>query len=290
MLAYTTYSEGGGVGKSTSAATLAAAHVRAGLDTLLIGLDQQEGDVSHMLGVDDDRAENVDNLARHMIRRGKGPFEDLIRTTEGIDIIPEHNELSNLESWLEREKKQAEEMGEAFGKYRALRRVLKEANVPENYDVLIVDPPAKESAHLYNAIDATRSILLPFEPSAKGEATVQGLESMVKGLEDQLNITVGVLAALPIGFEDTNDQREILENLKYSHPVTIRKRKSMMEGAWRRQCSPFKFVAEHRDRIRQRELDTLAQYDELARYLENQAGIEAPNPPEPGDIEHKVVA
>jgi cellulose biosynthesis protein BcsQ len=290
MLAYCTYSEAGGVGKTTTAANLAVAHARAGLKPLVIGLDPQDGDVSRLFDVDGDRDQSVDNLSRHMIRRGKGSFDELIQTVEGVDIIPEHNQLADLGAWLEREKQQAEEMGEAFGKYSALRRVLQDAGVPDRYDVLICDPPATEGPHLYNAIDATRSLVIPVEPSAKGQAAVEGLESLVSGLESQLGVSVGVLAAVPIGFKNTRDQQAILEALEYTHPEVIGDRTALMEGSWRQRCSAFRFVAEHRDRVRDYEVETLAQFDRLARYLEEQVGLDAPNPPEPGALDHEVVA
>jgi hypothetical protein len=49
-------------------------------------------------------------------------------------------------------------------------------------------------------------------------------------------------------------------------------------------------VREFRDRRRDYELETLAQFDRIARHLEATVGIEAPNPPEPGDLEHKVMS
>jgi len=290
MLAYSTYSEAGGVGKTTVASNLAVAHARAGLKPLVIPLDPQDGDLSRLFGVDDQRTESVDNIVRHMIRRPKGDFQDLITTVEGVDIIPEHNMLSDLADYLHREKEQAEAMGEAFGMHSQLLRVLQEAGVPEKYDVLICDPPATEGPHLYNAIHATRSLVIPVEPSAKGRAAVEGLESLVAGLESQLDVDVGVLAAVPIGFKDTRDQRAILNEIQYSKPETIGERASLMEGCWMQQCSAYRYVREFRDRQRDYEIDTLAQFDRLARYLEEQGGITAPNPPEPGDIEHEVVS
>lgn len=290
MLAYATYSEAGGVGKTTTAANLAVAHARAGLKPLVIGLDPQDGDISRLLDVDGDRAEPVDNLARHMIRRPKGEFDGLIRTVEGVDIIPEHNSLSDLGDWLNREQEQAQAMGESFGKYAALLRVLKNASVPERYDIVVCDPPATEGPHLYNAIMATRSLVIPVEPSAKGRAAVQGLEALVAGLEEQLDIQVGVLAAVPTGVKNTRDQRAILSEIEYPTPETIGERAALMEGCWMQQCSAFQYVREHRSRQRDYEIETLAQCDRLARYLEEQVGIEAPNPPEPGDLEHEVIA
>jgi len=290
MLAYSTYSEAGGVGKTTVASNLAVAHARAGLKPLVVPLDPQDGDLSRLFGVDEQRTESVDNIVRHMIRRPKGDFEDLIETVEGVDIIPEHNMLSDLADYLRREKEQAEAMGEAFGMHSQLLRVLQEAGVPEKYDVLICDPPATEGPHLYNAIHATRSLVIPVEPSAKGRAAVEGLESLVAGLESQLDVDVGVLAAVPIGFKDTRDQRAILNEIQYSKPETIGERASLMEGCWMQQCSAYRYVREFRDRQRDYEIDTLAQFDRLARYLEEQGGLTAPNPPEPGDIEHEVVS
>ena len=285
MLAYSTYSEAGGVGKTTTAANLAVAHARAGLKPLVVPLDPQDGDLSRLFGVDDRRTESVDTLVRHIIRRPKGDFGDLIRTVEGVDIIPEHNMLSDLAEYLQREKEQAEAMGEAFGVHAQLLRVLREAGVPDEYDVLICDPPATEGPHLYNAINATRSLVIPIEPSAKGKASIRGLESVVGGLQRQLDIEIGVLAAVPIRFKQTRDQREMLDELEYSAPIVIGDRTSLMEGCWKQQCSAFRYVREFRDRQRDYEVETLAQYDELARYLEGQAELDAPAPPEPGSLE-----
>jgi cellulose biosynthesis protein BcsQ len=289
MLTYSTYSEAGGVGKTTTAANLAVAHARAGLDPLVVPLDPQDGDLSRLFGVDDQRTDSVDNLVRHMIRRPQGDLHDLIRTVEGVDIIPEHNMLSDLAEYLQREKDQAEAMGEAFGMHAQLLRVLRDAGVPDEYDVLICDPPATEGPHLYNAIHATRSLVIPVEPSAKGRAAVEGLESLVAGLEEQLDVEVGVMAAVPIGFKNTRDQQAILDEIEYTIPEIIGERASLMEGCWMQQCSAFRYVREFRDRHRDYEIETLAQFDRIARHLEEQAGIDAPNPPEPGDIDHEVM-
>ena len=289
MLAYTTYSEAGGVGKTTTAANLAVAHARGGLKPLVVPLDPQDGDLSRLFDVDEQRTDSVDNLVRHMIRRPSGDFDDLIRTVEGVDLIPEHNMLSDLAEYLQREKDQAEAMGEAFGIHTQLLRVLREAGVPEKYDVLICDPPATEGPHLYNAINATRSLVIPIESSAKGQAAVEGLESLVVGLQDQLDVDVGVLASIPIGFKNTRDQRTILEEINYSVPEIIGERASLMEGCWMKQCSAFRYVREFRNRRRDYEVETLAKFDRIARSLEQEVGLEAPNPPEPGDVDHEVM-
>jgi cellulose biosynthesis protein BcsQ len=206
----------------------------------------------------------------------------LVRTAEGVDVVPEHNMLSDLSSHLEREQQKAEDLGEAYNIYAQLLRVLQDADVQSNYDVLICDPPATESDHLYNAIYASRNLLIPVEPSAKGQASVEGLEQLATNFGDQLSIDVGVLAAVPNGVKNTSDQQTIIEDIGFATPETIGDRTSLMEGCWKQQCSAFRYVDEHRDRVRDYEQDTLVQLDRLARYLEEEGGLDAPHPPTPG--------
>jgi len=286
MLSYTVYSEAGGVGKTSLTANLAVAHARAGLKPLVVPLDPQDGDLSRLMGVDTDRADSgADSLVRHMVNSPRGPFEDLIRTAEGVDIVPEHNMLSDLSDHLAREQSKAEDLGDAYNIYAQLQRVLREGDVGENYDVLLCDPPATESDHLYNAIYATRNLVIPVEPSWKGQASVEGLADLATNFADQLNIDVGVLAAIPNGVKNTSDQREMLEDIEFPTPEVIGDRTSLMEGCWKQQCSAFRYVQEHRSRRRDYEIETLAQMDRIARFLESEVGLEAPNPPEPGALE-----
>jgi len=290
MLSYTVYSEAGGVGKTTLSYNLAVAHARAGLDVLVIPLDPQDGDLSYLADVDNGRAQDdIDNLVRHLVERGKNDFWDLIKTSaSGVDIVPEHNMLTDLEEHLQREQEQREGFGESFPKYTQLLRVLREASVNEKYDVLIVDPPASAGAHLYNAISATQNLVLPIEPSGKGQASVRGLEQLVEGLSAELEIEVGVLAAVPNQVKGTRDQEKIIgeiEAMGFDVPVVLRDRTSLFEGCWRKQCSAYAYVQNHRSRKRDYEIDTLADLDRFARYIETTAGIKPPTPPEPGTME-----
>ena len=286
MLAYTVYSEAGGVGKTSLASNLAVAHARAGLDVLVVPLDPQDGNLSRLFGVDEDRTNSkADSLVRHLVKSPGGSFDDLIRSAEGIDIIPEHNTLADLSDHLNREQQKAADLGDSYNIYAQLRRVLDEADVPDRYDVLICDPPATESDHLYNAIYATRNLLIPVEPSWKGQASIDGLEQMATNFADELNIDVGVLGAVPLGYKDTIDQREMVENIPFSVPEVIGERAALMEGCWKQQCSAFRYVRDHRRQHRDYEIDTLAQFDEIARHLEESIGLEAPHPPQPGEID-----
>lgn len=291
MLSYTVYSEGGGFGKTSLSANLAVAHSRAGLDVLVVPLDSQDGDLSYLLQVDDDRDDgSVDTLVHHLVGRNDEPLEDLIRTTEhGVDVVPEHNRLESLGDALRREQDARADFGESFPMYTQLQRVLRENAVNEDYDVLIVDPPGSSGPELYNGLDATRNLVLPIEPSGKGEVSIDGLEDMVLNLEDELDINIGTLAAVPMAYKGTNDQEEIVEairDLGFDIPVVIGERTSLIEGCWKERCSAYRYIKEHRTRVRDYELETVEKFDQLARHLENVVGIEAPDPPEPGDLDH----
>ena len=292
VLSYSVYSEAGGVGKTTLAANMAVAHARAGLDVLVVPLDPQDGDLSHLLDVDHDRADgDADTLVHHLVGRGTGPFEDLIETVEGgVDVVPEHNRLEDLADALRKEREARGDFGESFPIYTQLQRVLREADVQNRYDVLIVDPPASSGSHLYNALDATRNIVLPFEPSGKGQASVSGLDDLVTNLEDQLDIGIGVLAVVPNRVKGTRDQEAIIEDIRsrgFDVPVVLRDRTSLFEGCWRKRCSAYRYIETHRDRRRDYELETLARLDRLARHLEAAGNVEAPDPPRPGDLDHE---
>jgi len=199
MLTYTTYSEAGGIGKTTLSAHLAAAHARAGRDVLVIDGDPQDGSLSYLFDVADERDEGgADNLVRHMIDRPAGDFRDLIREgPHGIDVIPSHNMLAQLSKLLVKAEEMASDMGEEFEPEQRLFQLLGEHGIQNDYDTLIIDPQASEGPFLYNSIYAARNLVLPLELSGKGEQSVSGLGDLVDGLEDQLGIDVGVLAAVP---------------------------------------------------------------------------------------------
>jgi cellulose biosynthesis protein BcsQ len=279
MLAYTVYSEEGGVGKTTLAANLARAEVRAGRNVLLIDLDTQEASLSYLLDVDDDRDnDQADSLLRHMIDRPRGEFADLIKTSEGIDIVPAHNILEYASKHLRRREEEAADFGETFNPNKQLLRVLREAGVHETYDTLIIDPPATADIKLHNAIHATRHVVIPFEPSGKGYESVQGLNQLVSGLEANLDIEVGVLAVVPNRYKGMNDQDRFLDELRgdgWELPVTLRERSSLLEGCWAEQCTASNYVEHHRDRARDHELDTLEKFETLSEHIRRQKEVPA---------------
>lgn len=282
MITTTVYSEVGGTFKTTTVSNTAVALSRQGYDVLAIDLDPQEGSLSYVFDVANSRSDGeADNLVLHMIDRPKGEFEDLIRTAEeGIDVIPAHNMLEDLTSFLNRAA-EIEEMsnpGKEYERYAQLHRVLRENNVQDDYDAILIDPQATASNALYNAIYATRTLVSPVELSGKGKLSLDGLEDLVFNLEDHLDIGVGVVAVVPGNVGQTRANKRYQEQLKAQEwpvPIMIGERESLMNEMWDAQGSAFKVVeqgyvdgvpGERRDRPHEQE--TLEKYEVLAEHLE----------------------
>ena len=273
MIAYTTYSEAGGVGKTTLATNLAHLHAQRHHDVLTIDLDPQQGSLTYLLDIDAIRDDpEVDNIARHLIGRSKGPLTKLIRgTSYGFDVIPSHNMLENLGNLLNQAEEMANELGDEFRLNDRLRQVLSDAAVTNDYDIIIIDPPATAGPHLYNAVAATRSLVIPVEPTGKGIQSVNGIEDIVDNLEEQLGFEAGVLAVVPNGVGQTTDQQQYLEevgHLGYEVPVVIRDRTSLFEGCWDERCTAIEYIESHRSQKRDYELETIAKLEQLTTHIE----------------------
>lgn len=281
MISYTVWSEAGGIGKTTHSVSLAAAHARRDQQVLVIDMDPQDGGLTHHYGMEAHRKDpDIDNLVRHLVERPKGDFHDLIKRVEdGIDLIPSHNMLGDLEENLTRAAKMEESMHDAnyrWPKEKQLRRVLTDADIPSAYDVIIVDPPATVGQHLYNAVYATSNLLIPAELSPKGKQSIDGLRDVVDGIEDTLgDIEIGVLGVVPNMVSDTNIQQEYEQRLADQDlpvaPVSIRERGSMLSAAWENQVSVFQLAEsnEYRD-LRDYEEQTLEKFETLAAYITDQ--------------------
>lgn len=284
MITYTVYSEAGGTYKTTTAANTAVSHARHGYDVLLVDLDPQEGSLSYIFEADEDKKDgDADNLVRHMIDRPNGDFADLVHETdEGVDVVPSHAMLENLSSLLDRAQ-EIEEMSHdsdtfAYNRYHQLHRVLAENGVPDEYDVLVIDPQATASDALYNAIYATRTLVSPVELSGKGSLSLEGLDDLVWNLEAELDIEVGVAAVVPgnVGRTRANARyRQQLEDAGWDVPVLVGERESMMQEMWDARSSAFTVVEEAyvdgtpgERRERDREKETLEKYHDLATHLE----------------------
>src|SRR5699024_6871799 len=279
--------------KTTMTANIAVALERMGQNTLVIDLDPQEGNLTSLFDVGTHRNDpDADNLVKHILDMPDGDFQDLIEpTTEGVDIIPSHDMLSDFTSNLE--QKISYETGvqnmnrEEYPRFELLYDLLWDTHqLNEEYDAILVDPNARAEDLLYNAIFALRTLIAPVKPAGKGNLSLEGLDELVGNMENQLDIGIGLSCVIPAGVGQTNAHRQYQEQFKnteaFATPVTIGNRESLMDAMWEARGSAFKVIEERwktfeRDgsmvsesgkrRIREREPETLRKLAELAQFI-----------------------
>lgn len=293
MITAVVYSESGGTYKTTMTANLAVAFERMGLDTLVLDLDPQEGNLTSLFDVGECRSDpEADNLVKHILNMPDGDFDDLIETTsEGVDIVPSHDMLgdftSNLEQKISYETGMKNISREEYPRFELLYDLLWDREeLHEQYDAILIDPNARAEDLLYNAIYALRTLVAPVKPAGKGNLSLEGLEELVGNMERELDIEIGLSCVVPSGVAQTNAHQQYQEQFEntesFSTPVTIGNRESLMDAMWEARGSAFKVVEErwktfqrdgamvsepgHR-RTRDREVETLQTLYELAWFI-----------------------
>jgi cellulose biosynthesis protein BcsQ len=293
MITAGVYSESGGTYKTTMTANVAVAFERMGLNTLVLDLDPQEGNLTSLFNVGENRSNpDADNLVKHILDMPDGDFHDLIETTEeGVDIIPSHNMLgdftSNLEQKISYETGMKNMSREEYPRFELLYNLLwDKQKLHEEYDAVLIDPNARAEDLLYNAIFALRTLIAPVKPAGKGNLSLEGLEDLVGNMERQLDIEIGLSCVVPSGVGQTNAhqqyQQQFEETDAFATPVTIGNRESLMDAMWEARGSAFKVVEERwktfeqdgkmvsepgQRRVRDREIATLRKLYELAFFI-----------------------
>ena len=293
MITPVVYSESGGTYKTTMTANLAVALNRMGLDVLVLDLDPQEGNLTTLFDVGEQRSDpEADNLVKHVLEQPDGEFRDLIETSEeGVDIVPSHDMLgdftSNLEQKISYETSMQNVGRGEYPRYELLHRLLwEEESLQESYDAVLIDPNARAEDLLYNAIFALRTLVAPVKPAGKGNLSLDGLEELVGNMERQLDIQIGLSCVVPSGVGQTNAHRQYKQQFDetdaFATPVAIADRESLMDAMWEARGSAFRVIEERwktfeRDgemvsepgqrRVRDREVDTLGSLYELAGFV-----------------------
>nr|WP_206030616.1 ParA family protein [Rhodococcus sp. B10] len=196
----------GGVAKTTTVASLAAALHALDQRVLVIDLDPQ-GCLTFSLGHNPDKLET----SVHDVLTGDTPLSDaVVETDEGIVLLPATIDLAGAEALLLMRA----------GREYALKRAL--ASVQDDFDVVVIDCPPSLGVLTLNGLTAAHSVLVPLQCETLAHRGVGQLLRTVSDVQQITNPDLALLGALPTLFDArTTHSRDILGDVsdRYSLPV-----------------------------------------------------------------------
>ena len=179
----------GGVGKTTTAASLGIGLSRQGKKVLLIDADAQ-GNLTQMLGwpQPDELSPTLSTLMEKIIAEQPiTPGEGILHHAEGVDLIPANIELAGLEVALVN----------SMNREKMLKQVLDSAK--REYDFILLDCMPSLGMLTINALAAADAALIPVQAqylSAKGlEQLLQTVQKVRRQINPKLKIE-GILLTM----------------------------------------------------------------------------------------------
>lgn len=150
----------GGVGKSTTAFTLASGLKNKGYKTLCIDMDAQ-GNLSYTADANDDLLTIYDLLAED------ANINQAIQHTKNFDLIASSKALSGADGFIT-----------DIGKEYKLKEILE--SVKNDYDYIIIDTPPALGILTVNALTACDSVIIPAQADIY---SLQGIEQLSKTIQ-----------------------------------------------------------------------------------------------------------
>ena len=169
------FNQKGGVGKTSTAVSMASFIAIEGRKTLLIDLDPQ-GNATSGVGVDKLKIEK----SIYMSLLESSPAQELICQTqiENLHLIPSNPDLSGAEVEL---------VGE-LGREGRLKKAL--ISLGSTYDVILIDCPPSFGLLTINALTAANSVIIPIQCEYYALEGVSQLIKSINLIRDNLNISL----------------------------------------------------------------------------------------------------
>lgn len=194
----------GGVAKTTTTLSIAAALTERGRRVLAVDMDPQ-GALTYSMGVDPDSLDETVNDV--LVRRL--PVEKVVIARE-FDLVPANIDLAGAEAVL------LAKTGREYALQRALRDVL------PAYDYILIDCPPSLGILTINALTAAHGVVIPLQSEALSH---RGVGQLIETLEDIRRFTnpdlelVGVIPTMYDG--RSNHARAVLEDVGTRYDVAV---------------------------------------------------------------------
>ncbi len=194
----------GGVGKTTTTVSIAAALGELGRRVLAVDLDPQ-GALTYSLGMDPDELDETINDV--LIRRL--PMQKVIQTRE-VDLVPANIDLAGAEAVL------LAKTGREYTLERALREVL------PMYDYVLIDCPPSLGILTINGLTAAQEVVIPLLAEALSHRAVGQLIETLGDIRHFTNPDLQVIGLIATMFDGrTRHAREVLADIGNRYGVRM---------------------------------------------------------------------
>ncbi|MEH3032909.1 MAG: ParA family protein [Aeromicrobium erythreum] len=196
----------GGVGKTTTVASLGAALAERDQRVLLVDLDPQGG-LTFSLGID---PEDVDVTVGEVLLGKAKPDDAIVVTDDGMHLLPSNITVTQAE----------ESLVNRTGREQRLRVALDK--VKADYDWIIVDCPPTLGVLTVGALSAAQKVLIPLQAETLSHRGVGQLLDTVHDVKQFINSELEVLGVLPTMYDGrTNHARTVLAAIEETYGLPI---------------------------------------------------------------------
>jgi chromosome partitioning protein len=180
--------EKGGVGKTTSAANLAAAYAAMGKRVLTIDMDPQRN-LTDLMGISQEQARNH-SVADAILERK--PINSYIvpTKTEGIDLLPATPKLREV----------IRIFGASFEQDKLLKKPL-DTEILSQYDIIIIDTHGAQNCLLTSSLSVAHYYLIPLFPESDAARGVFDVIEYAERVRQATNHTLTLLGLMITGYD-----------------------------------------------------------------------------------------
>lgn len=195
----------GGVAKTTTVHTLAAALVERGHRVLIVDLDPQAC-LTYENGLDPD---DLDRTI-HDVMLGRVGIPDVVVAVNGIDLVPSSIDLAGSEIHL------LTKTGREFVLGRALKGVV------GDYDYVFIDCAPSLGILTLNGLTAASHVMIPFQAETLSHRAVGQLLETIDDVRAYTNEDLEVMGAVATMFDGrTNLGKQVLVEVAETHDIEV---------------------------------------------------------------------
>lgn len=192
----------GGVGKSTSTASIGAALAKLGKKTLLVDLDAQQNLSFMLTHIDEPEKSIYDSLVRDEALA-------IINISEGIDLVPASLELARAEI----------DLATKIAREGILKAHLD--GVKSKYDYILLDCPPSLGIVTTNALVAADEIYIPLTAEALPMKGLRMLEDVVNEITRRVNPNLKLGGIFLTRFNNRRLNKDVVENIRVRYGEII---------------------------------------------------------------------